>query len=318
MDILFKELPGFWILDYGAKYEKVYPILSKQVSSSLHGVLLLMRYQKRTQELAAANKEIQLLNKQLKTENLRIGTEMDVPRHIQVALLPEKVNTIHPDFEIAARMLPATEVGGDYYDINKDLDDNLWLAIGDVYGHGVPSGLIMMMAQTIHTTITTKLNEIPRDIVAIINKVLIKNISGRMGQTRYMTFITLKYLGKGWFQYAGLHLDLLIYRCRERRCELIETTGMWLNVIPDIFEYTKNKKLFLDIGDVLVLFTDGLSEVFNKKHVILDIDRFGDIVTSHGEKDVQTMQEAIFSDVLNWCYGEPKDDMSLVLIRRIR
>jgi hypothetical protein len=222
-----------------------------------------------------------------------------------------------PPFRYPQKMLPAAEVGGDYYDISKDLEDNLWLAIGDVSGHGVPSGLIMMMAQTIHTTITTKLDESPRDIVAIINKVLIKNISGRMGQTRYMTFTTLKYLGKGWFQYAGLHLDLLIYRYRDRRCELIETTGMWLNVLPDILECTKNKELFLDIGDVLVLFTDGITEVFNKKQVILDIHRFIDIVTSHGEKDVHTMQEAIFSDVLTWCYGEPKDDMTLVLIRRI-
>ena len=93
---------------------------------------------------------------------------------------------------------------------------------------------------------------------------------------------------------------------------------MWLNVTPDIRKKTKNAELTLEIGDVLVLFTDGLTEVFNHGNKMLDIHRFKNIVTAHGKKDVEAMEEAIFKDVAVWSCGEPKDDMSLVLVKRIK
>lgn len=313
-----EEQIGFWLLDGNIREVKVSSILSNQISSSLQGALLLKRFQQHTRKLARANDEIQILNRQLKDENLRISTEMEVARHIQIALLPEEIKRIHPDFEITACMLPAAEVGGDYYDISLDMEGKLWLGIGDVSGHGVTSGLIMMMAQTVHTTITTNYNVSARDIVIMMNNVLFKNISGRMGESLYMTFTTLKYLGQGWFQHAGLHLDLLIYRQHLQTCELIESKGIWLNVKPDIRDHTRNEEFRLEIGDVLILFTDGLTEVFNSKKKLLDIDGFKDIVTAHGGKDVEDMQRAIFKDVKEWCDGEPRDDMSLVLLRRIR
>jgi sigma-B regulation protein RsbU (phosphoserine phosphatase) len=313
-----KEQIGFWLLDNSSQDEKIYPILTKLISSSLQGALLLKRYEERSLELAAANKEIRDLNEQLKDENLRIRTEMEVARHIQVALLPEKIRTIHPDFQIAARMVTAAEVGGDYYDISLDRQGTLWLGIGDVSGHGVTAGLIMMMAQTVHTTITTNYQASASDIVVMVNNVLFKNVSVRMGETLYMTFTTLKYLGNGSFQYAGSHLDILIYRQRTRNCELIETEGTWLNIKPDIKSNTNNSEFTLQIGDVLVLFTDGLTEVFDSNKQLLDLHGFKEIVRQHAEKDVETMQDAVFNDVKRWCDGEPKDDMSLVVVRRIK
>jgi phosphoserine phosphatase RsbU/P len=313
-----EEQIGFWILDANVINEKLSSMLTYQICSSLKSVLLLKQFQERTEELAAANKEIQILNRKLKDENIQIKTEMVVARHIQHALLPEVIKTIHPDFEITARMFTAAEVGGDYYDISLDKEGTLWLGIGDVSGHGVTSGLIMMMAQTVHTTITANYKASPRDIVIMVNNVLFKNITGRMEKTNFMTFTTLKYLGKGRFQYAGLHLDLIIYRHTTGACEVIETTGLWLNVNPDIRKKTKNTELFLDIGDVLVLYTDGLTEVHNKENKLLDMPRFIDIIASHGKKSVEEMEEAIFIDVTAWSNGDIKDDMSLVLVKRIR
>ena len=96
------------------------------------------------------------------TENLkeqeRLKSEMGLARRIQTSLLPILADKFHPDFEIAAAMLPADQVGGDFYDISYDGKGNLWFAIGDVSGHGVTPGLIMMMAQTIHTTVTASMD----------------------------------------------------------------------------------------------------------------------------------------------------------------
>ena len=86
----------------------------------------------------------------------------------------------------------------------------------------------------------------------------------------------------------------------------------------DISKYTKNAEFQLEIGDILILFTDGLNEVFNKEKKLLDIQGFKEIVATYADKDVETMQDAIFKDVTEWCDGEPRDDMSLVVVKRIR
>ena len=79
------------------------------------------------------------------------------------------------------------------YDITLDLEGNLWFGIGDVSGHGVTPRLIMMMAQTVHTAITTNYSTGPRDVVIMVNKVLYKNVHDRLGEDHFMTFMTLKY-----------------------------------------------------------------------------------------------------------------------------
>ncbi|MBN1697987.1 MAG: substrate-binding domain-containing protein [Spirochaetales bacterium] len=318
-DIYFEnEQIGYWLLDTSSNDEKVYYILTRLISSSLQGALILKRYEERTLQLASANIEIRNLNEQLKDENLRIRTEMEVARHIQMALLPEKIKSIHPDFQIAARMITAEEVGGDYYDVSLDHNGTLWLGIGDVSGHGVTAGLIMMMTQTIHTTITANYDVSAGDIVVMVNNVLYKNVSGRMDESLFMTFTSLKYLGKGHFQYAGSHLDILVYRKATKNIEQIETAGSWLNIKADIREKTQNAEMDLRIGDTLILFTDGLIEVFDSKQTLLDMEGFIKIVHSHAEKDVEEMQDAIFADIEAWCEGKPKDDMSLVIARRVR
>ncbi|MBN2444425.1 MAG: substrate-binding domain-containing protein [Spirochaetales bacterium] len=312
-----KEQIGFWLMDDSKEDVNFYSFFTMLVGSSLQGALMLKRLKEQSQELESANKKILSLIEQLKDENLRISTEMEVARHIQLALLPENIRTIHPDFRIAARMITAAEVGGDYYDISLDRNGTLWLGIGDVSGHGVTAGLIMMMAQTAHTTITSNFTATAGDIIMKINNVLYKNVYDRMDESLYMTFTTMKYLGNGQFQYAGSHLDLLVYRQQTKTCEQIETAGTWLNLKPDIRNEIKNEELNIGIGDILILYTDGLTEVFNKQKKLLDTEGFMNIIARHAEKDVETMQDAIFEDVKAWNDGDPKDDMSLVIVRRI-
>ncbi len=249
-------------------------------------------------------------------DNAAVHQEMKLARQIQTALLPSMTDQRHPDFEIASLMLPAEEVGGDYYDIMLDNEGYLWLGIGDVTGHGMTPGLIMMMAQTAHTTITSNYHCTPCEVVTKINKVLYMNVHGRLGENHFMTFTVLKYLGEGRFQYAGAHLDLVVYRRQRQVCERIETPGVWLNFVPDIAYATENSEFTLDIGDVLVLYTDGLTEVWDSERKMLDIHGFIDIVRTHAEKEIDALRDAIITDVMAWCNHIRNDDMSLVVVRR--
>lgn len=297
---------------------QVYQTLRAQISSALKGSLLVAQVQEDAEDLQRANAQIQALNEQLKDENIRMRTEMDLARRIQTSLLPQSVQHLHPDFEIAAAMLPAEQVGGDYYDITLDREGALWFGIGDVSGHGVTPGLIMMMAQTVHTTITANYHATPREIIIMINNVLRKNVSERLREDHFMTFTTLKYLGEGHFQHAGAHVELIIYRQRTGACEVIETAGTWLNLMPDIAEATGEAEFTLEVGDTLILHTDGLTEAWNTRKEIFGLPRLLDIIQTHAAEPPEQLREAIIDAALRWCHDRQEDDISLVVARRIQ
>src|SRR5262249_23888414 len=109
---------------------------------------LEQRVAERTAELAAANAEITALNAQLQAENLRLGAELEVARRLQKMVLPTATELQAIDeLDIAGYMEPAAEVGGDYYDVLSH-NGHIKIGIGDVTGHGLESGVLMLMAQT--------------------------------------------------------------------------------------------------------------------------------------------------------------------------
>ena len=110
---------------------------------------LEQRVAERTEQLAEANTAITALNAQLQAENLRMGAELEVTRKLQQMLLPtpEELQQI-ADLDIACYMEPADEVGGDYYDVLQH-NGQIKIGIGNVTGHGLESGAVMVMTQTI-------------------------------------------------------------------------------------------------------------------------------------------------------------------------
>ncbi len=245
-----------------------------------------------------------------------LSQEMELARRIQTSLLPTLTKNIHPDFEIAAVMIPADHVGGDFYDICFDRSSHLWFAIGDVSGHGVTPGLIMMMAQTIHTTVTASMDCDTRGLVVKLNEILYMNVHDRLKETHFMTFTALKYLGDGRFQHSGAHLSMIVYRRKTGLCELVKTRGVYLNFKKDISRATKNAEFSLEPGDILVLYTDGLTEAENSEGNILDLDRFIKIVENHAKHNPCSMKDKIINEVIRWCDNRRGDDMTLVIIKR--
>ncbi len=242
--------------------------------------------------------------------------EMALARKIQTSLLPDVSGVPHPELEIAAAMIPADEVGGDFYDVLHDRSGRLWLAVGDVSGHGVTPGLIMMMAQTVFTAVTAGMDCDARDAVTRVNDVLYRNVHERLKETHFMTFTALKYLGQGRFQHAGAHLSMLVFRRKTRARELIRTRGVYLNLKKDVSGAVRNAEFRLDPGDVLVLYTDGLTEAVTPDGRMLDIDGFVNIVERHASEPPGRMKDMILTDVRKWCDDKRKDDMSIVVIKR--
>ena len=143
-------------------------------------VVLLSRYslnleqivKQRTAELGDANREIMALNKQLKAENLRMETELDVARQLQQMLLPreEELQKIE-GLDIAGFMKPADEIGGDYYDVLQH-NGHVKIGIGDVTGHGLESGIVMLMTQMGVRTLLTSNETDPTRFFTVLNRTI--------------------------------------------------------------------------------------------------------------------------------------------------
>ncbi|MDM7985736.1 MAG: 7TM diverse intracellular signaling domain-containing protein, partial [Smithella sp.] len=214
----------------------------------------------RTKELHGAMEELESMNEQLTNTRDALWGEMQLAKKIQTVLLPREPSM--RGYEIAARMMTADEVGGDYYDvINAEGRD--WIVIGDVSGHGVSAGIIMMMAQTsIHTALRLYPALSASELISAINAVIYENIK-MMHEQKFMTMTVIACHDGETFHFSGAHQDIMIYRAASREVEIVETRGIWIGVLADIRSRSPEYTFTLGAGDVVLLYTDGITEAFD-------------------------------------------------------
>lgn len=245
--------------------------------------------------------------------------EMALAKKIQTILLPKK-----PDlsgFEIECYMNPADEVGGDYYDVIT-VNGFKWIIIGDVSGHGVPAGLIMMMVQTaIHNTLENNPSVSPSELLVKINKTISNNLK-LMDETKYMTITVFAVLENNHIVYAGLHQDIFIYRDDSNSVEIIKTEGMWIGLIDDITSMVKDQGLNLKKNDCMLLYTDGVTESWKsvspekpeRNNNFFGKDRLIEILRLKGKSKPLALRDAILDELENY---ESDDDITFMIIKRI-
>jgi sigma-B regulation protein RsbU (phosphoserine phosphatase) len=266
------------------------------------------------QALATAmNTMVEELDKSRSTlaEKKRLERELEIASRIQTSILPKRLEVA--GLEIAARMIPASEVGGDYYDVFP-VKNGCWIGIGDVAGHGLSAGLEMLMAQSVIAGLVHHAPDAaPADHVRVLNRVLYDNIRDRLGQDEHVTLTLLRY-EDGVFTFAGAHEEILIARAAGGSCEHIDTPGTWLGGMPDVSRVTRDSKLELQPGDLMVLYTDGVTEARGK-----DGEQFGDrlptLIEEVRSEPVEVIRDRVIDAVKAW-QVEQEDDISVVVVRR--
>lgn len=249
---------------------------------------------------------------QLKKARDALWSEMELAKRIQMALLPKKEKI--SGFEVAAVMLPAKEVGGDYYDILETPTGDKWITLGDVSGHGVDSGLIMMMAQTsICSTIRNVVGAKPSMVLAAVNSVIRENIS-RLGSDHYMTVMAI-HLRDCMMTVAGKHQDLIIYRAALNKIEVVPTSGTWLGIAEDIRSHLNDQSIKVDSEDIVLLFSDGITEATNENGDMYGQSRLEQALHQYANLPVSRILENIIKD-LNEFQREQMDDMTLVVVKK--
>ncbi len=240
------------------------------------------------------------------------GKELQIARRIQTSILPHDLTVVGLD--IAASMLTADEVGGDYYDVLPG-EGGAWIGIGDVSGHGVGAGMIMIMLQSAVATLIRQVDRSPRDLVVILNELMHDAIRKRMHTDDHVTFTLLRYTADGSIRYAGAHESFLVWRAATGTCETVTPEGTWLGCMPRIDHAVFEQTLELGSGDVLVLYTDGVIETRDARRRIFGLDRLTTLVTRHaGTMTPAALLQHLTRAVLGW--GTPDDDMTFVVARK--
>jgi serine phosphatase RsbU (regulator of sigma subunit) len=239
--------------------------------------------------------------------------ELAVARRIQTALIPREPCV--PSLEVVACMAPADQVGGDYYDI-INAEDGCWFAIGDVTGHGLLAGMIMLMMQSAVTGIIYSLpNGTPSQIIAQLNRVIHSNVRERLNESEHATFIVLRYRSNGTVTLAGAHDDLIVYRADRARCERHASTGIWLGITDNVTDCTQDDTFSLGVGDILLLYTDGLTEARSASGEMFGIDRVEALLSAHAAAPALEIQERLRSALRAWAPVQ-QDDVTLIVARR--
>jgi serine phosphatase RsbU (regulator of sigma subunit) len=243
----------------------------------------------------------------------RLEKELEIGARIQTCLLPGAIEI--PSLEVAARMSPASEVGGDYYDAFA-VPGGAFIGIGDVAGHGLTSGLVMLMVQSVIGALGRRYPDAaPRDVVSALNAVLYDNIRHRLHNTEHVTFTLFRYFGGGRFRFAGAHEELVVYRKRTGRVEFVPTPGTWLGAMKDVAKFTTDSDLALDDGDLLVLYTDGVTEAMDAKRTQFGLERLAELVREGAQLPVERLCREIEERVLSWCNRAPEDDITVLVLR---
>lgn len=291
------ELLGFGAFEVGPHQSSIYEDFREHLSAAIKGVRLL-------DQLVAEGVRRQ------RAEQDRLESELELARRIQSGILPKSRSA--PGLEIAATILPATEVGGDYFDI-LPFDDGVWLGIGDVVGHGLPAGIMMLMIQSlVAATVRGRPNVAPAEVWRTVNAVLCENIQERLEQDEYATLTVLRYDSSGRVTFSGAHEDILICRASTGQCEVVATPGTWAGLGAAVA--VPEASLQLCPGDVLLLFTDGITEARDRGGLMFGQERLARELERVRRMPVPTICDELIL-ALRAHSQVQEDDVTLVVAR---
>jgi hypothetical protein len=244
-------------------------------------------------------------------ERERQRVELETARRIQSSILPDLPPRL-AGVDIAHAYLPASEVGGDFYDVLALEDGRLAIAVGDVAGHGVSSGLIMAMAKsalavqvTFNPDVAAVFNTLNRTVYQTARKRLLATLCYALLDPRQLELV---------FASAG---HLFPYRINAAgRVEALESVAYPLGVRGELNVVARTARLAP--GDTLFLFSDGLIEARREgSDDLFGFDRLEASLASHAGRGVEGLRDGVLSDVTRFTANAPREDDQTILVLRL-
>lgn len=243
----------------------------------------------------------------------KIESELAVAREIQLALLPKNLPLIS-GYSISGCNIPALHVGGDYYDVIPLPGNKFAVVIADVSGKGTPASLLMANIQSAVHSFLKLYNEefILKDATQKINELIYANTNSEKFITFFWGILNAE---SNEFEYvnAGHNPPFLLAK---DDVQTLDKGGLMLGVIESGIGYSSGK-VKLNRSDILILYTDGISEARNTLKEEYSEKRIIDTVSANKTKASQLLQETLLDDITEFTKGENQyDDITMIILKR--
>jgi len=242
----------------------------------------------------------------------RIQSELNVATNIQASLLPRIFPAFpsHGEFDVYASMEPAKEVGGDFYDFFLIDDTHLCFLIADVSDKGVPAALYMMVAKTLLKSEGQRLGE-PEEMLESVNRILAADNETCMFTTVFCAILDITN-GEVRFANAGHNPPVLLDQSGVSYLSL--APGLMLGAMDNV-PY-RAESLRLSPGDILFLYTDGVTEAQSATEQLYGEPRLLEVLASAPRQDLMALVGQIRDDVALHVAGAPQsDDITMLAIK---
>jgi serine phosphatase RsbU (regulator of sigma subunit) len=255
----------------------------------------------KNRQLQRAFDELKAAQEQL-IEKERLERELKVAAEIQLSILPDVLPT-HPDFDFGGRILPARQVGGDFYDVFELGDNKLGVLIGDVADKGVPSAIFMARA---HALIIAEADRATSagEVLRMVNK----HITRLEKSTQFVTALygildtttrEFSYARAGHEPPLLLEADGTVQRLPHKPGMAL---GLWENIALDEYSFVMPK------GSLLVMFTDGMTDCRNPKGEPFGLERIKSTMAELKDFNAQSGCDALFDTLMAYQNGSKQDD----------
>ena len=242
----------------------------------------------------------------------KLEEQLNIARAIQQSFLPQKDPKL-TGYEITGRNVSSGEVGGDYYDFIPIVGSHTGVAIGDVSGKGMAAALIMASFRA-SLIAEIRNNYAIRTICAKVNSLLWESLDpGNYVTAVYGVLDARNHI----FTFSNCGHNPPILLRADRSVELLREGGQILGVTKDA-EY-EERAMVINPGDIIVLYTDGVTEVFDDNGREYGVDRLVEVIKANRCGSVHQIQDAIYSDVTGFCSPDHIfDDLTMVVIKRVK
>lgn len=249
---------------------------------------------------------------QVAVEKARMERELQMARQVQASLIPTRMPQV-PGWELASDWRPALEVAGDFYDLVAAEDGQMSLVIADVSGKGMPASLFMVFARSVLRA-SMEHSSTPAEGLARANRLIVE-------EARAALFVTLFYarlnLQNGDLTYVNAgHNPPLLHRSATGEIVPLTRTGIALGILDETAYEQRSANL--GPGDVLLFYTDGLTEAFNGAREQFGLERVMEVMEKHRGGSVAGLISALEAAVDGFTRGAPaSDDMTLLALKRL-
>ena len=243
----------------------------------------------------------------LEADNARKTQELDEARNLQLSMLPREI-PMPANLEIAAKMITANEVGGDYYDFSLGDDSTFTVAIGDATGHGMRAGTMVASVKSLFAAFGNQ-----PDIGKFFNRCtdILKEM--HMGNI-FMGMMLVRFNCRSMSAAAAGMPPIFIHRKMTGKVEEMVMKGMPLGASRN-FNY-QQKETTIEPGDTILLITDGFPELFNKNKEMIDYPRLKERFAQVADRSAQQIIDDLVQMGQEWQQDEPQaDDCTFVVLK---